>query len=115
VSDTAALIDELVNELDTWPGVRADRASEDLVVVHYEQLELGVLERSSGVAELHFSGDERDQLVEHGDAEPAYPVHHAENVSHDVRGPADVEAVLELFRRRYRDLRGEDDPRSSTD
>jgi hypothetical protein len=34
-------------------------------------------------------------------------------VSHRVHGPADVTAVLELFDRCYRDLRGEDDPYSS--
>jgi hypothetical protein len=36
-------------------------------------------------------------------------------VSHGVHGPADVTAVLELFDRRYRDVRGEDDPYSSQD
>jgi HD superfamily phosphohydrolase YqeK len=36
-------------------------------------------------------------------------------VSHDLHGPADVTAVLELFDRRYRDVRGEDDPCSSQD
>ena len=36
-------------------------------------------------------------------------------VSHGVHGPSDVTEVLELFDRRYRDLRGEDDPYSSQD
>ena len=36
-------------------------------------------------------------------------------VSHDVRGPSDVTAVLELFDRRYRDVRGDEDPYSSQD
>jgi len=36
-------------------------------------------------------------------------------VSHDVRGPSDLTAALELFDRRYRDVRGEDDPYSSED
>jgi hypothetical protein len=115
VSGAAALIDEIVNELDSWPGVHAERRSQDLIVVHYEHLDLGALDRNSGVAELHFSPAERDELVEHGDAEPTYPSHNAANVRHDVRGPADVEAVLALFRRRYSDLRGEDDPYSSQD
>jgi hypothetical protein len=115
VSGASALIDEIVSELDTWPGVHAERRSEDLIAVRYEHLDLGTLDRSSGVAELHFSPAERDELVEHGDAEPTYPSHDAVNVGHDVRGPADVEAVLTLFRRRYRDLRGEDDPYRSQD
>jgi hypothetical protein len=115
VPGASAFIDEIVSELDTWPGVRAERRSEDLIVVRYKDLDLGELDRGSGVAGLHFSPGERDELVEHGDAEPAYPTERSENVSHDVRGPSDVEAVLELFRRRYRDLRGEDDPFSSPD
>ena len=115
MSTAAALIDEIVSELDVWPGVHAERQSQDLIVVRYERLDLGALDRNRGVAELYFAPAERDELVEHGDAEPAYPSHHAANVSHDVRGPADVEAVLALFRRRYRDLRGEDDPYSSQD
>ncbi len=113
MSDVAALVDEVVSELDSWPGVRSERRSQELVLVRYEHLELGVLDRDRGVAQLRFSPDERNDLVEHGDAEPAYPVLAGENVSHDLRGPSDVAAVLELFGRRYRDLRGEDDPRSS--
>jgi hypothetical protein len=115
VSDSAALIDEIVSELDTWPGVQAERRSEDEIVVRYEQLELGELDRKSGVAQLHFSPSEREELFKHGDAEPSYPQGNAANVSHQVGGPADVAATLALFRRRYRDLRGEDDPYSSTD
>jgi hypothetical protein len=115
VPEASAFIDEVISELDTWPGVNTERRSEDLIVVRYEALELGELDRGSGVAGLHFSAGERDELVEHGDAEPAYPVEGSENVSHELRGPGDVEAVLELFRRRYRDLRGEDDPYSSAD
>ena len=36
-------------------------------------------------------------------------------VRHAIQGPSDVSAVLELFDRRYRDVRGEDDPYSSRD
>jgi len=115
VSNPSALVDEIVSELESWPGVRTERDGEDLVVVRYERLELGALDRQRGVAELRFAPAEREALVEHGDAEPSYPLHHDENVSHDVRGPADVTAVLELFDRRYRELRGEDDPYSSSD
>jgi len=38
-----------------------------------------------------------------------------EGVSHGIHGPADITAVLELFDRRYRDLRGEDDPYGTRD
>ena len=113
--DASALVDAIASELDSWPGVHIERRSPDVVLVRYEHLELGVLDRARGVAELRFALPERDRLVEHGDAEPADPVLDSENVSHNVRGPADITAVLELFGRRYRDLRGEDDPYSSQD
>jgi hypothetical protein len=115
VSGGAALVDEVASELDTWPGVRIERRTPDQLVVLYERVELGVLDRKQELAELHFSASERDQLIERGDAEPAEPVRRGENVSHLLRGPADLTAVLELFDRRYRDVRGEDDPFSSRD
>jgi Family of unknown function (DUF5519) len=113
VSHVAALVDEIANELESWPGVRVERLSDSVALVRYEQLELGVLDRERGSVELRFSDPERVELVEHGDAEPADSM--PESVSHSVRGPSDVTAVLGLFDHRYRDLRGEDDPYSSRD
>jgi hypothetical protein len=115
VSRATALVDEIANELETWPGVHIERRSDGAALVRYEQLELGVLERDRGVVQLRFSHPEHDELVEHGDAEPADSAPDSDVVSHDVHGPADVTAVLELFDHRYRDLRGEDDPYSSQD
>ena len=113
MSRSAALVDEIASELGNWPGVRIERLSEVAALVRYEHLELGVLDRERGVAELRFSDPERDDLVEHGDAESSDSL--PEGVSHPVRGPSDVTAVLELFDRRYRDVRGEDDPYSTSD
>ncbi len=115
MSHAAVLVDEIASELDSWPGVRIERRSEDVVLIRYEHLELGMLDRERGVAELRFGLAERDDLVEHGDAEPASPSRDSENVSHGLHGPSDVTAVLELFDRRYRDLRGEEGPHSSQD
>jgi luciferase-like monooxygenase len=110
-----ALVDEIANELDTWPGVRIERRPDGAASVRYEALELGVLFADRGVAELSFSHAEHDELVEHGDAEPSDPAPQSREVTHRIEGPSDVSAVLELFDRRYRDLRGEDDPYSSQD
>jgi Family of unknown function (DUF5519) len=115
VSHAAALVDEIANELDSWPGVRIERRSDGAALVRYEHLELGVLDRDRGVVQVRFSHPEHDELVEHGDAEPADPSPASNVVSHDVEGPADVTAVIALFDRRYRDLRGDDDPYSSQD
>ena len=54
-------------------------------------------------------------LIEQGDAEPAELTEDSVGVSHTIHGPSDISAVLELFDRRYRDVRGEDDPYSSED
>jgi len=109
------LIAEVANELDSWPGVHVEPRPDGTHVVRYEQLELGILDRERGVAELRFSHPEHDELVEHGDAEPDAAMPDSDVVIHSVDGPSDVTAVLELFDRRYRDLRGEDDPYSSED
>lgn len=114
MSRWAALVDEVANELATWPGVRIERRDGE-AVVHYEHSELGVLYERSGLAELPFLGPEHDELLERGDAEPALSTPESVGVSHELHGPEDVTEVLELFDRRYRELRGEDAPYSSED
>ncbi len=109
------LTDEVANELSTWPGVHVEPRPDGAHVVRYERLELGVLDRDRGVAELRFSHPEHDELVEHGGAEADAAMPDSDLVVHSVDGPSDVTAVLELFDRRYRDLRGEDEPYSSED
>jgi hypothetical protein len=115
VSRASAVVDEVANELDTWPGVHIERRADGLAVVLYERLQLGTLDRERGVAELGVSHAEHEDLVEHGDDEPDPSAPYSDVVSHALRGPSDVTAVLDLFDRRYRDLRGEDDPYSSQD
>jgi len=95
--------------------VRIERRPDGAALVLYEHVELGVLYPDRGVAELPFLQAEHDELVEHGDAEPALSTPESTGVSHDLRGPSDVTAVLELFDRRYQEVRGEDEPYSSED
>jgi Family of unknown function (DUF5519) len=111
MAHSPVLIDELANKLDSWPGVHIERRSDGAALVLFERFELGVLDREQGTAQLRFPYPEHDELVEHGDAAPAAD----ETVSHDVRGPSDVTAALELFDRRYRELRGEDERYSTQD
>jgi Family of unknown function (DUF5519) len=115
VSDVSAFVTEVANELATWPGVRVERRSDGAAVVMYEHSELGVLYPERGVAELPESDREHDLLIEHGDAEPAELTDDSAGVSHSIHGPSDITAALELFDRRYREVRGEDDPYSSED
>jgi hypothetical protein len=100
-------LDDVANELATWPGIRLERRSNGVVAVMYETAELGILDPERKLVELPFLGEERDDLVEHGDAVPADSTPDSVGVRHDVRGPSDVTAALELFDRRYRDVRGE--------
>lgn len=113
--DVSAFVDEVANELATWPGVRIERRADGAATVGYEHSELGVLYPDRGVAELPVLEREHDVLIEHGDAEPAEASAKSAGVSHRIHGPADITAVLELFDRRYRDVRGEGDPYSSED
>lgn len=115
MTDPAAFVDEVANELVTWPGVRVERRDDGAAIVRYEHSELGVLYPELGVAELPMLGPERDELIEHGDAEPAGATPESVGVSHTLHGPNDVTSVLDLFDRRYRDVRGEDYPYSSED
>ena len=115
MSRSAPLVDEIANELATWPGIRIERRVDGAAVVRYEHSELGVLYADRGVVELPVLDVEHDELIEHGDAEAADTTPDSSGVSHAVHGPADVTAVLELFDRRYRDLRGGDEPYSSQD
>jgi Family of unknown function (DUF5519) len=115
VTDVSAFVDDVANELATWPGVRIERRSDGAAIVSYQHSELGLLYPERGVAELPVPEREHDLLIEHGDAEPAELDADSVGVSHSIHGPADITAVLELFDRRYRDVRGESDPYSSED
>jgi Family of unknown function (DUF5519) len=115
VTDASAFVDEVANELATWPGVRFERRADGVAVVMYERSRLGILYPDRGVAELPESDREHDVLIEHGDAEPAGETADSSGVSHSIQGPSDITAVLELFDQRYRDVRGEDNPYTSED
>lgn len=115
MADVSAFVDEVANELATWPGVQIERRADGAAAVRYEHSELGVLYPDRGLAELPVLEREQNVLVEHGDAEPAEQATGSAGVVHSIRGPADITEVLALFDRRYRDVRGEDDPYSSQD
>ncbi|HTU94759.1 MAG TPA: luciferase family protein [Solirubrobacteraceae bacterium] len=115
MTDLSAFVDDVANELATWPGVRIEPRDQSVSVVHYEHAELGLLYPERGLAELPFLTVERDELIEHGEAEPADATEQSVGVSHGLRGPSDVTEVLALFDRRYREVRGEDPPYSSED
>jgi len=111
----ADLVDEIAVELRTWPGIRIERDDDGVLLVHHHHDQLGTLDPEHGVAEFDVETAEHNELVERGEAEPGDPVLDPHGVTHDIHGPADVTAVLELFDRRYREVRGEDPPYTSAD
>ena len=113
--DATAFVDEVANELETWPGVHMESRSDGVTVVRYRHATLGLLYPDRGLAELPFLDVEHDELIEHGEAEPAVATPDSVGVSHGLHGPSDVTEVLALFDRRYREVRGEDPPYSSED
>ena len=112
MSHAAPLVDEVANELAAWPGVKIERRPDGAALVRYKRVELGALDRDRGLAEIHVTSLEHDELIEHGDASPSDQTSDFETVSHNVEGPSDVSSVLDLFDRRYREVRGEDYPDS---
>jgi len=115
VPDPSAFVDEVANELDGWPGVRIEPRADGVSVVRYRHADLGLLYPDRGLAELPVLSVEHDELIEHGEAEPADATPDSVGVSHGLHGPSDVTEVLALFDRRYREVRGEDPPYRSED
>jgi hypothetical protein len=60
VRDVSAFVDEVANELATWPGIRFEARADGVAVVRYGHSELGVLYPDRGVAELPVPGREHD-------------------------------------------------------
>jgi hypothetical protein len=115
VPDPTAFVDEVANELDSWPGVRIEPRSDGVTAVRYRHAELGLLYPARGIAELPFLSVEHNELIERGEAEPAVATPDSVGVSHPLHGPSDVTEVLSLFDRRYREVRGDEPPFSSDD
>jgi len=115
MTPASAFVSEVANELSTWPGVTIGRRVDEAAVVSYGHIELGLLYPEQSVAEIHFLDPEHDELIEEGEAEPAEASPDSTGVSHSLHGPSDVTAVLELFDRRYREVRGDDGPYVSSD
>ena len=115
MTDDSAFVSEVANELSTWPGISVGRRADAAAVVNYGHVELGLLYPDRGAAEIRFLEAEHDELIEEGDAEPAQTTENSTGVSHSLRGPSDVTAVLELFDRRYREVRGDAGPYASSD
>ena len=63
MSRLVALVDEIANELVTWPGVRIERRADGAALVRYEHSELGVLYRDQGVVLRTIKLGESDRII----------------------------------------------------
>jgi Family of unknown function (DUF5519) len=87
-------------EISSWEGVRAVPHRFGGVEFRVGRRELGHL-HGSRLADLPFPVRVRERLVSEGKAEPHHVLPESGWVSRRIRGPADVPAVIELFRLNY--------------
>jgi hypothetical protein len=93
----AKLIEE---QVASWPGVTVEPHRFGGVEFKVGRRELGHL-HGSRLADLPFPVKVRAQLIESGKAKPHHVLPDSGWVSVQVRGPQDVETVIELFRLNY--------------
>ena len=98
------VVDRIRGELLSWPGVTEAPHRFGGVEFRVGLRELGHL-HGSRLADLPFPKRVRDELVAAGLAEPHHILPNTGWVSFYVRGPDDVSAAIELFRRNYERLR----------
>jgi hypothetical protein len=97
---TPSLIAAVRAELLAHPDVSEEEHSRGGIVFRLGRRELGHIHGET-LADLPFPRRVRDELVAAGLAAPHHVLPDSGWVSRRVRGPDDVEAVVELFRRSY--------------
>jgi hypothetical protein len=93
-------IDRIERELLSWPGVTTGNNSRGGLQFNYGRIELGHIHGVS-FADLPFPKKVRDALIEEGRAGVHAPLPNSGWVRRHMAAPADVEAVIELFRMNY--------------
>jgi hypothetical protein len=91
---------QIEREVASWPGVTVEPHRFGGVEFKMGRRELGHL-HGSRLADLPFPVKVREELVLSGKAQPHHVLPESGWVSVPVRGPQDVETVIELFRLNY--------------
>jgi hypothetical protein len=90
----------IVDEVGGWPGVRVAPHRFGGIEFRVAGHEIGHL-HGERLADLPFPVHVRRELVESGRALPHHVLPDSGWVSYRIRGPADVDAALDLFRLNY--------------
>ena len=90
----------IAREVTSWDGVTSVPHRFGGVEFRVGRRELGHL-HGSHLADLPFPTRVRDRLIAEGRAEPHHVLPESGWVSRCIKGPDDVEAVIELFRLNY--------------
>ncbi len=95
-----ALATLIENEVTSWPGVSIGDTGRGGLQFNYGRVELGHL-HGSWCADLPFPKKVRDELIAADRASVHPPLPNSGWVRRDMAGPADVSAVIDLFRQNY--------------
>jgi len=95
-----AIAERIEREIASWPDVTVAPHRFGGREFRVGRRELGHL-HGDRMADLPFPVRVREQLVKEGKAEPHHILPESGWVSRRIRGEADVEAVIELFRMNY--------------
>lgn len=98
-----AIHDRIVSEVLAWPEVSQAPHRFGGVEFRFHGSELGHL-HGDRLADLPFPKRVRDELVAAGRAQPHHVVPDSGWVSRWIRGPEDVEEIVNLFRMQYERL-----------
>jgi hypothetical protein len=94
------IAERIEHEIGSWPGVTTHEHRFGGVEFRLGRRELGHL-HGARWADLPFHKGIRDMLVDTGRAQPHHVLPHTGWVSKQIRGDADVDDVIELFRLAY--------------
>jgi Family of unknown function (DUF5519) len=96
--------EQIVDAVSAWPGVSVASHRFGGVEFRVGRVELGHI-HGDVLADLPFPKKVRDEIVAGGEAQPHHVLPGSGWVSKRIHSPADVAAVIALFRRNYERVR----------
>ena len=99
-TDSVSIAERISREVSSWPGVTAESHRGGMIFFHVGRREIGHL-HGERLADLPFPVRIREKLVAEGKADLHYLHPRTGWVSYYVRGEADIDRIVELFRLNY--------------
>jgi Family of unknown function (DUF5519) len=91
---------QIQREVASWPGVTVQTHGRSMVFFHVGRREIGHL-HGNQMADLPFPVRIREQLVAGGKADLHYINARSGWITYYIRGEADIQPIIELFRLNY--------------